>query len=369
MKMDQSPEGSPGDRLWCDQPPRLTELAVLLHPGDCVAVAARPLQAGQKLLLQDGGLLRLEDPIPAGHKFALRAISTDEVVTKYGEAIGRATQPIRPGQHVHTHNLAGIKPAAWLDGAATGPAAPGFPCGAGQPGEQQRDRPGGARPSGGRTRPGLTFRGYLRPDGRVGTRNYVAVIASVNCSASIARAVAERFRDVGRTYPEVDGVIALTHKAGCAVPRDSEDLAMLRRTLVGFARHPNIGAAVFIGLGCEVNQLDGLARCYAQTEAGCPISQPADPSDAGPSTVAGSVGAGSGPVRPAPQFLNIQQLGGTTRTIEAAISAVRELLPRVNESVRTDQPVGRLVVGVQCGGSDAYSGITANPAALLATER
>jgi altronate hydrolase len=281
---------------------------LLLHPDDDVAVAVAELPG-----------------VPRGHKVAVRALPAGTAVRKYGQVIGVTTAPIAAGEHVHTHNLGmlelaqdyefgtdvrPVEPAA--EGAAAGePGAPGEPGG-----------PGGG--PGGPGRP-LTFQGIVRPDGRVATRNYVGILTSVNCSATVAKMIAGRFPALDG-FPNVDGVVALTHGTGCGMAADGEGIALLRRTLNGYARHPNFAALLVIGLGCEVNQLTGF-----DLPAGTPT-------------------------------MTIQELGGTAATVRAGVERIRELLPVANEVERAPVPVSELVLGLQCGGSDAYSGITANPA-------
>lgn len=297
----------------------LEQLALRLHPDDSVAVARGRLPAGT-VLKEGGAVLTVRQDIPAGHKVALAAVPPGQPVRKYGQIIGFATTDIRPGDHVHTHNLA-VRPVDrdYQFGVDYRP----WPL---YPPEQMR-----------------YFQGYARPDGRVGTRNYVAVISSVNCSASVARYVAEAFRgpDLQRDFPQVDGVVAFTHKTGCGL-QPTEPLKLLQRVLAGLVRHPNVGASLLIGLGCEVAQIHELVRAYGldQVPAGVP-----------------------GPV-----CLSIQQLGGVRATVQAGIAAVRRLLPVVNAARRSPQPVSKLVLAENCGGSDAYSGITANPALGVASD-
>jgi altronate hydrolase len=180
------------------------------------------------------------------------------------------------------------------------------------------------------------FEGYRRPDGRVGTRNYVALVSTVNCSASVTQFVRERFRDVQRDFPGVDGVIALTHKSGCGQVLGGEDHRILERVLAGYARHPNVAAYVVIGLGCEVNQAPAMIERHKLSVVGNP--------------------------RERPVVITIQEAGGVRKAVEAAVTAVAKLLPRANEARRTRQPVSEIVLATNCGGSDGNSGITANPA-------
>ena len=283
---------------------QLSEVAVHLHPDDPVAIAKRDLPAGLVL----DGRLRLRQPIPSGHKLALRPLATGEPVRRYGQIIGLARQPIQPGEHVHVHNL-GLEE---LDrapefGADTQPVTL-------VPEAERR-----------------TFQGYRRPDGQVGTRNYVAVLSTVNCSAHVAREIAHHFSSERlAAFPHVDGVIALTHALGCPLQQPT-----LQRTLAGMARHPNVGAYLLVGLGCETNQAQALMDAYG-------LDAPA---------------------------LVIQELGGIGPTVEAGIAAVEALLPAVDAARRSAQPLSALTLALQCGGSDAWSGVSANPlVGLLADE-
>jgi altronate hydrolase len=189
-----------------------------------------------------------------------------------------------------------------------------------------------------------TFQGIVRADGRVATRNYIGVLTSVNCSATVARAIADHFRrdirpDALADFPNVDGVVALTHGMGCATASDGEELRVLRRTLAGYARHPNFAAVLVVGLGCEANQIQGLVAQEGLEE--------------GAKLVA----------------FNIQDTGGTTKTVARGIEQVRQMLPEANRIQRQPVPASHLTVGLQCGGSDGYSGISANPALGAAVDR
>ena len=292
-----------------------------LHPSDSVAVVKRNIAAGSRLRLP-GVEVDCPQSIPAGHKVALCSISPGEPVLKYGQYIGRATQPIFPGDHVHSHNLA----AGELPGNSERLASRLTMQPYTQALAHRRE-----------------FMGYSRPTGRVGTRNYLAVISSVNCSASVSRYVAEAFRgpDFSRDFPNVDGVIAMTHKSGCAMD-PGEPTRLLQQVLAGVACHPNVGGYVLIGLGCEVNQVAALAQNRR---------------------IANAPGMGSGPA-----VLNIQQAGGARKTVEAGVAAVKALLPRANDSRREPHPASKLTLGLNCGGSDGYSGCTANPALGVASD-
>lgn len=291
----------------------LVEKAFVLRPGDDVAVARETL-SDVLLTTPDGMTIPIRGEIPFGHKFALRFIPQDAPVRKYGQIIGFATQEIPIGAHVHVHNL-GVREFA-RDYRFAQEAKPiDF-----YPPDKIR-----------------TFMGYLRPDGRVGTRNYIVVISTVNCSASVSRYVSEAFRgDRLKDYPNVDGVLAITHKTGCGMALGSEDYAQLQRTLSGFARHPNVFAYVLIGLGCEINQLEDLVANESLLQIAT-LQKP-------------------------PKTISIQAEGGIRKAVEAGIRAVEELLPAANACRRTEQPISKIILGAECGGSDANSGITANPA-------
>jgi altronate hydrolase len=297
----------------------LSEVAIRLHPEDQVAIAKTNLQAGTTLVLEEDKDSRREVStrgfIPSGHKVALAHVAGGEPVHRYGQIIGFATQFIQPGDHVHTHNLsvkdfdrdyaygADVVPASYI------------------PESERR-----------------TFLGYKRANGQVGTRNYVALISSVNCSAHTCREIAHYFTpDRLVTYPNVDGVIALTHHSGCSTRVGGQDYLLLQRTLAGMARHANIGAYILVGLGCETNQISDLVERQ------------------------GLHGNGQGSVSEMPLHLVIQDTGGIRQTVRTGIAAVEKLLPVVNDIDRTPQPVSELMLALECGGSDGWSGVTANP--------
>lgn len=252
--------------------------------------------------------------IASGHKVARHAIAMDVPVRRYGQVIGFARQPIAAGEHVHSHNL---ECRAFARGDAVGKA-------------YARTVPS-AEP--------LTFDGFVRPDGRVGTRNYIGIIASVNCSAMVCRAIADRFRDRLGDFPNVDGIVPITHSSGCGMDSAGEGMAVLRRTLGGYARHPNFGGVLLIGLGCEANQISGMLDVEG-LEPGLRL-----------------------------KTMTIQEEGGTVATVRRGEELIAELLPAVNGDCRATVSAARLTVGLQCGGSDGYSGITANPALGAAVDR
>ena len=287
---------------------------IVLHAGDNVAVARVPLAENAEIARPGSSALRVRADIEAGHKIALRPIARGEVVLKYGQPIGVASAPIEPGDHVHVHNVEmreALPPQAL--GAAHAATLPA--CGE-----------------------AATFEGYVRADGRVGTRNYIGVISSVNCSATVCKAIAQAFSGPAlAALPRVDGVVAITHGSGCGMS-EGEGLELLRRTLRGYATHPNFAGVLLVGLGCEVNQVD-------------PLVQGLEPA-----------------ARERVRTFTIQDAGGTREAIERGQNLVRELAAQAASAQRSTVPVSHLVVGLQCGGSDGYSGISANPALGVAVD-
>lgn len=283
--------------------PTAENSAIHLHPADNIAVARVPVSIGMSLVV-DGIRLVTLDPIPAGHKVAVRAIQPGETVVRYGQSIGRARDLIEPGRHVHIHNLAYQE----LDLHYEFPSVD-------RPVPERRDSP--------------TFLGYQREDGRVGTRNYIAVVAASNCAAHTAERVAQSY--AGQPLPpNVDGVVAFPHGDGCGHAA-GPDVDQLRRTLAGVLAHPNVSAAVILGLGCEDNQIAHYL---------------------GPNSQSSSRLAG----------LTLQSSGGTRGTVEAARREIARFLDQASAEQRTQVPASKIILGLNCGGSDSFSGITANPA-------
>jgi altronate hydrolase len=301
------------------------ERAILLRSDDNVAVAARPIPRGSRLSV-GGRTVEVREPIALGHKVALTAIEPGAPIRKYGQVIGFATETIPAGAWVHEHN---VKADLFVRDYAFASEHPAVP----------------------RLEP-RTFPGFLRPDGRVGTRNYIAVISTVNCSASTSRYISERFRDDAwrKDFPNVDGVFAITHKGGCAMPFGGTDHTTLERVLVGFANHPNVAAYVLVGLGCEVSFASHIVETHDLVALGGVKRN----------------GARTEPARP--RVLNIQEQGGITRTVEAAVAAVNQLMPDANTWTRTEQPAAKINLAMECGGSDGNSGVTANPALGVAAD-
>ncbi|MBL8577672.1 MAG: altronate dehydratase [Mesorhizobium sp.] len=288
---------------------------LLLREGDEVAVAMRDISAGETIY--PFGIVA-RDPIPFGHKVSLASVAPGKPLHRLGQPIGLATEVIASGAHVHTHNM-------------------GFE-------QSLAERQIGTRLSNAVRITSAeipTFQGFRRRDGRAGTRNYVGILTSVNCSSLVARMIADHFRDptVLRNFPGVDGVVALTHKSGCSVAEGGRSMGMLRRALGGYARHPNFCGILLVGLGCEDNQIAALMRDERLEEG------------------------------PLLRTLVMQDVGGTRSSVAAGIAAVEEMLAIASTARREPIPASELTVGLQCGGSDSFSGITANPALGVAVDR
>lgn len=283
-----------------------TARALRLTDADNIVVAIDALTPGEPVF----GITPKER-VPRGHKMAVLAIAKDAAVVKYGQVIGFATSDIAPGDWVHEKNVHMQSfDRSYIHGTEARPTdfVP----------ESQR----------------LTFEGFRRASGRYGTRNYIAVLTSVNCSASAARHIARRVEDSGilADYPNIDGVISLVHGTGCGVDVNGAAYEILRRTQWGYAMNPNVGGVLMVGLGCEAFQIPRWMKSFGVTED---------------TTF---------------RTLTIQEVGGTTKTVEAGVRAIVDMLPEVNKAQRTTAPASELMLALQCGGSDGYSGITANPA-------
>ncbi|MES2940947.1 MAG: altronate dehydratase family protein [Pseudomonadota bacterium] len=283
---------------------------IRLHPQDDVVIARAQLVGGASI---EG--VQVKGLIPPGHKVATRAIAQGEPVRRYNQIIGFASRPIAAGEHVHTQNL------------DVGPDGGGF----------ARDYAFGADVKPEPARREATFMGIRRADGRVATRNYIGILSSVNCSATAARAIADHFSRQTNPgaladYPHVDGVVALTHGTGCGMDTQGLGMQILERTLAGYATHANFAAVVVVGLGCEANQINAWLAHSSLREG---------------ETL---------------QVFNIQDAGGTRKTVERGISLVKNMLPAADRVRREPCSAEHITIGLQCGGSDGYSGISANPA-------
>jgi altronate hydrolase len=279
---------------------------IRLHPKDDVLIARSQLVGGTT-----AENVTIKGLIPPGHKVATRAIAAGEPVRRYNQIIGFASKAIAPGEHVHTHNLA--------------------------MGEFERDYAFGqdAKPQAPRRE--ATFMGIQRADGRVATRNYIGILSSVNCSATAARAIADHFSRQNHPqalagFPNVDGVVALTHGTGCGMDTEGLGMQILERTLAGYATHANFAGVLVVGLGCEANQIN-MWLAHSSLREGKTL-----------------------------KVFNIQDAGGTRKTVEKGIALVKEMLPAANDVKREPCSAAHITIGLQCGGSDGYSGISANPA-------
>ena len=280
-------------------------ITIRLDSEDNVVTATRTLESGTAVeTIETRGI------IPRNHKLASRDIAAGEAVRKYAQVIGYASEDIAAGMHVHTHNVEFRNVAA--DYEFSTDLRPVTPVA-----EDARD----------------SFMGFRRENGRVGTRNYIGILTSVNCSATAARMIASAFGPEEMAhYPNVDGVVAFVHGTGCGMAGSGEGFEALQRVMWGYARNPNHGGVLMVGLGCEMNQIDWLLEAY---------------------------GLKQGPLF---KTMNIQDSMGLARTVETGIAMVREMLPEVNRATREPCPASELMVALQCGGSDALSGVTANPA-------
>ncbi len=282
-----------------------------LHERDNILVALADIAAGTRVA--EG--VRAAERIPSGHKIALRPVARGEVVVKYGQIIGAATAKIAPGAHVHVHNL-GM-------------------------GEHKQDHAFGA---GAKPLPPVhepaTFQGFHRASGRVGTRNYLGILTSVNCAGSVARFIAEaaKHENLLAEFENIDGIVPIVHGTGCGMAGKGEGYETLFRTLAGYGHNPNFGAILMVGLGCEVMQIPDLIDRKALKDSA------------------------------RFRYMTIQQTGGTRATIDRGLAILRELAAEANQTERQEAPAARLVLGMQCGGSDGYSGITANPALGIASD-
>ncbi|MFT6302848.1 MAG: altronate hydrolase [Granulosicoccus sp.] len=301
---------------WLDGKQSTSQPLLKLANTDNVAVALRTLKEGERVPLPgtfdnaDRDLsedLRVKVRIMKGHKVALASILQGARVIKYNQLIGVASVDIEAGEHVHTHNLSFTDNDVVLARKTDSEPTP-IEC---------TD----------------TFQGFVRADGRVGTRNYIAVISSVNCSATVAQKIASAFEN-GRldNFEQIDGVAVFTHGTGCGMDAAGEGFQNLQRVLAGYSRHPNVGGVLLVGLGCETSQIAGTLESHHMA---------------------------SGPLL---RTMNIQTTGGHLKTIARGVELIEGMLDEVNAINRQTCPVSELTVALQCGGSDAWSGITANPA-------
>ncbi len=295
-----------------------------LHPDDNMAIAKQGVPKDTRFELEPGGAsIVTRDLIDLGHKVAARPIAKGEAVRKFGQLIGFATTDIEPGEWIHAHNL--------------------------HPGELSLDYAfASAVPADPEPITGRTFMGYRRADGRAATRNYIGLISTVNCSATASKYIAANFDEsILADFPNIDGILPLTHKGGCAMQYDGEDHHQLARTLAGFAKHPNIAAYLVLGLGCETAQASFLVDNHGLVQLDIP---------------------GRNANEPMPLTMNVQDYGGVAKTVARATEVLKEMLPEVNRVERVPISVSEIILGTECGGSDGNSGVTANPAVGIASD-
>jgi altronate hydrolase len=291
---------------------------VYLNPDDNICVAARDLESGAQVTA-GGRTVTLTGRVKLGHKIALSPVAKGSRVLRYGQTIGFATGDIDPGDWVHVHNMTAGEFARDYAFASEVPPDPS-------------------------PLVGRTFEGYRRADGRVGTRNYLAIISTVNCSASVSKQIAHRFdKELLAKFPNVDGILPITHHGGCGLQFGGEDHQQLSRVLAGFALHPNVGGYLLVGLGCETGAMPFLVENGGLVQL-------------------------NGAARKLPPMFNLQESGGTAKTLEAVTKKLGEMLPQVNDVRRETIPASEIMLGLNCGGSDGNSGVTANPALGVATD-
>jgi altronate hydrolase len=289
--------------------------SIQLSETDNVAVVLANIAKGETL---EAVSLTARGAIPRGHKLAVAPIKAGEAVIKYGQVIGFASAHIAPGEHVHVHNVS-IGENFERDYAFG-----------------ERAQPTKMVPEADRA----TFQGYRREDGQIGTRNYIGIVTSVNCSATAARLIAREVekRGILDDYPNVDGIVPIVHGAGCCIGTDDEAFRMLQRTIWGHARHANFASMLMLGLGCEANQIPLMLDVMGK------------------------------PSEETFHYTTLQAEGGTRKTVEECVAWFESVLPRANAMTRETVSASELTVGLQCGGSDGYSGITANPALGIAVD-
>ncbi len=295
----------------------LTARTLRLSPDDNILVAGEKID--KDAATTEG--VKARQRIPFGHKLAARAIAAGEPVIKFGQIIGFASQPIEAGDWVHEHNCnMGPEHGAFERDYAF---SAGYQPTDFVPASEQ-----------------ATFEGFRRSSGKVGTRNYLGILTSVNCSATVAKFMAEEINRSGilADYPTIDGVIPFVHGTGCAMDLKGEGFQVFRRTQWGYTSNPNLGAALLVGLGCEAFQIGKMKEAYGIEDD---------------ETF---------------QTMTIQEIGGTRKMIDWGVERIKEMLPIVAKARRETVPASELTLALQCGGSDGYSGITANPALGVAAD-
>ncbi len=285
----------------------MESLAIRLHENDNVVTAKSDIEINVKL---DHENINTNQHIPVGHKIATKDIAKGEEIIKYDNIIGVAIENIKSGDHIHVHNTGMInrkKDYQFSKGCKEVKVLP----------ENER----------------ATFMGYRRANGKVGTRNFIGIISSVNCSATVCKKIADFYTEEALSeYDNVDGIVSITHGTGCGINNKGLGWELLQATIAGYSKHPNFGGLIIIGLGCEVNQVSGMAQSMSWANS---------------DTF---------------KMMTIQEVGGTRKTIQEGVEIIKQMLPILNKSKREKCPASELILGLECGGSDAYSGMTANPA-------
>ena len=282
-------------------------IAIRIHKNDNVVTAKSDIDINISIHEEN---VNTNQHIPVGHKVATQNISKGDAIIKYDTMIGVAKENIKIGDHVHVHNTGMVdskKDYQFSQGCKNNEVLP----------ESER----------------ATFMGYRRPNGKVGTRNFIGIISSVNCSATVCKKIAESFNEEALSeFENVDGIVSITHGTGCGINSKGLGWELLQATIAGYSRHPNFGGLIVIGLGCEVNQVSGMAQSmdWASSDTF--------------------------------KMMTIQEIGGTRKTIQEGVEMIKQMLPILNKNKREKSPASELIVGLECGGSDAYSGMTANPA-------
>jgi len=295
------------------QAPPIGDYAIIVSSEDNLAVVKEPTTPGLEVALPGGCVVRVKDSVPPGHRFATRDIPAGEYVLQYGHPIGTSLG-IREGEMISHANMKDDVPVVReLPEDLHHPAPDYIP-------EFER----------------ATFKGFRRPDGRVGTRNFILIVPTSMCASHEAQQIAlmaEFLHYKRERFPNVDGVVAIPHNKGCGCQEGSTIEVMLR-TLSNYADHPNVGGVVLLDLGCEKTNLARVEKYLLKREKSFdkPVAK-----------------------------IGIQEIGGTQAAIEQGLREVERMLPEVNRIEREECSVGELVLGVKCGGSDGFSGISANP--------
>ena len=282
---------------------------IVLNKNDNVGVSQFIMPEKTKINGQDISTI---DPIPFGHKVCLKPIKKGDPIIKYDQIIGFASKNISAGEHVHTHNLEfkEFERAFKVNNKKTIV-------------DENAD---------------TFFNGILRENGQVATRNYIGIVSTVNCSATVTKMIVEKIKysNILNDYPNIDGIVPITHSTGCGMNTVSEGMQMFQRTIDGFKNHPNFSHVFVIGLGCECAQVSLFDESVKKHNR--------------------------------IHFLTIQDEGGTKKIVDKVLSQIKNLLSEANDIKRTPESVSHLTLALQCGGSDGYSGITANPALGVAAD-